>query len=118
MKIKTALVKIKHRTRFRTRYRNLKKKLKGLVYVYRTNGTQGLSVHIRSGIKKRLKKNTPVSQVGDVLLISINDPLLDRYRTDHMVESLESTGATVGKIFYYELTVEHITRYNVVIVYR
>ena len=112
------LAKLKHKTRFRTRYRDFKKKLKSFIYIYRTSGTQGLKLHVKSGIKKRLKKNTPVSQVGDVLMISINDPLLDRYRTDHMVESLESTGVTVGKVYYYELTKEHIKRYNVFIFYR
>ena len=112
------LAKVKHKTRVRTRYRDLKKKLKGLAYIYRTNGLQGLELHVKTGIKKRLQKNTPVSQVGDVLFISISDSLLDRYRTDHMIEGLESTGTTVGKIYYYELTREHIKRYNVFIFYR
>lgn len=116
--MKQSLAKLKHKTRVRTRYRDFKKKLKGLAYIYRTNGVQGLKLHLKSGIKKRLKKKALISRAGDVLIISINDNLLDRYRSDHMMESLESTGTVVDKVYYYELTSEHIKRYNVFIFYR
>lgn len=114
----SALHKIKHKTRVRTRYRDAKKKAKTISYIYRTNGTQGLQMYVKDGVKKRLRKNTPLKHAGDILIVSINDSLLDRYRTDHMIESLESTGASVGKIFYYELKPEHIKRYNAFIFYR
>lgn len=116
--MKQLLARLKHKTRVRTRYRDFRKKLKGLAYVYRTNGVQGLKLHLKSGVEKRLKKKSPVSRAGDVLIISINDNLLDRYRSDHMIESLESTGTVVDKVYYYELTSEHIKRYNVFIFYR
>lgn len=109
---------IKHKTRVRTRYRGVKKKLKTVGYVYRTNGAQGVSMHIKSGIKKRMQQTTPASHAGDVLMISIHDALLDRYRTEHMIESLESVGMSVGKVFYDQLTLDHIKRYNVFIFYR
>lgn len=114
----STLKKIKHKTRIRTRFRDAKKKAKTVSYIYRTNGRQGLSMYIKDGLRKRLHKNTPVGDAGDVLLISIGDELLDRYRTEHMREALESTGMSVGKVFYYELKPEHIKRYNVFIFYR
>ena len=112
------LRKLKHKTRIRTRFRDGQKKVKTITYIYRTNGSQGLSMYIKDGLRKRFKKNTPTNKTGDVLLISINDSLLDRYRTDHMIEALESTGITVGKVFYYELRPEHIKQYNTFIFYR
>lgn len=112
------LRKIKHKTRIRTRYRDAKKKVKTVSYIYRTNGTQGLSIYLKDGIKKRVKKSTPINQTGDVLIVSINDSLLDRYRTDHMIEALRSTGLKAEKLYYYELKPEHIKRYNVFIFYR
>lgn len=112
------LREVKHRTRIRTRIYSLHKKTKTALFIYRTNGTQGISMYIKDGIKKRLHKNIPVREAGDVLLISINEPLLDRYRTDHMIEALESTGMKVGKVYYYELKPEHIKHYNVFIFYR
>lgn len=112
------LRKLKHKTRIRTRFRDGQKKVKTVTYIYRTNGSQGLSMYVNDGLRKRFKKNTPTNKTGDVLLISINDSLLDRYRTDHMIEALESTGTTVGKVFYYELRPEHIKQYNTFIFYR
>lgn len=112
------LRKLKHKTRIRTRFRDGQKKVKTITYIYRTNGSQGLSMYVKDGLRKRFKKNTPTNKTGDVLLISINDSLLDRYRTDHMIEALESTGITVGKVFYYELRPEHIKQYNTFIFYR
>mgnify|MGYP000863567147 FL=1 len=112
------LKKIKHKTRVRTRYRDVKKKAKSIAYIYRTNGFQGLSMYIKDGIRKRVRKSVSPVEAGDVLLISIGDELLDRYRTDHMKESLESVGVSVGKVFYYELKPEYIKRYNVFIFYR
>lgn len=112
------LRKIKHKTRIRTRIRGLRKKMKTAMYMYRTNGAQGFFLYVKEGLHKRLHKSTPVEAAGDVLLISINDELLDRYRTDHMYEALESAGVSVGKVFYYELKPEHIKRYNVFIFYR
>lgn len=115
---KNALQKIKQKTRLRTRYRSAKNKAKAAGYIYRTNGAQGLSLYVKNGVKKRLKKEAPTKQAADVLFISINEPLLDRYRTDHMIEALESTGVKTGKIYYYELTEEHIKYYNTFIFYR
>jgi len=116
--MKNILKKIKHKTRVRTRYRDAKKKAKSIAYIYRTNGYQGLSMYIKDGVRKRVRKSVTPVEAGDVLLISIGDELLDRYRTDHMRESLESVGVSVGKVFYYELKPEHIKRYNVFIFYR
>ena len=116
--MKNVLKKIKHKTRIRTRYRDAKKKARSIAYIYRTNGRQGLSMYVKDGIKKRIRKNTPSVEAGDVLLVSIGDELLDRYRTAHMIESLESVGMSVGKVFYYELKPEHIKHYNVFIFYR
>lgn len=118
MTVTSVLKKIKHKTRIRTRFRDAKKKAKTVAYIYRTNGAQGVSMYLKDGIRKRIKKNTPIHETGDVLLISIGDELLDRYRTDHMIEALESTGKKVGKVFYYELKPEHIKRYNTFIFYR
>lgn len=112
------LKKIKHKTRIRTRFRDMNKKIKSVAYIYRTNGRQGVSMYVKDGVRKRLRKNTPIAEVGDVLLISIGDDLLDRYRTEHMIEALQSAGMSVGKVYYYELKPEHIKRYNVFIFYR
>lgn len=112
------LKKIKHRTRIRTRYRDFRKKLDTVIYIYRNDGLYGLSRHIEGGLKKRFAKNVNVNYAGDVLFVSINDSLLDRYRTDHMIEGLRSTGVKVGKIFYYELKAEHVKQYNTFIFYR
>ena len=112
------LKKIKHKTRIRTRFRDMNKKIKSVAYIYRTNGRQGVSMYVKDGVRKRLHKNTPIAEVGDVLLISIGDDLLDRYRTEHMIEALQSAGMSVGKVYYYELKPEHIKRYNIFIFYR
>lgn len=112
------LRKLKHKTRIRTRFRDGQKKVKTVTYIYRTDGRQGLSMYLKDGLRKRFKKNTPVHKTGDVLMVSISDELLDRYRTDHMIEAMESTGMTVGKVYYYELQPEHIKHYNTFIFYR
>ena len=112
------LRKIKQKTRVRTRARSLKKKARTATFIYRTDGTRGLSMYVKDGIHKRFHKEPPIKVAGDVLFISISDELLDRYRTDHMIESLQSTGMKVGKVFYYDLKPEHIKQYNVFIFYR
>ncbi len=114
------LKKIKHKTRIRTRCRDLLIKIKTIRYVYATNGVKGLSIYAKEGLSKRIIRlqKTEYKNTGDVLIISINDELLDRYRSDHMIESLRSCGVNVDKIYYYELTIEHVRRYNVFIFYR
>lgn len=112
------LSRLKHKLRIRTRYRDAKKKARSIAYIYRTDGFGGLTRYTKEGVGKRVKRSNPVKHTGDVLIISINDPLLDRYRTDHMIEGLESTGMSVGKVLYHELKPEHIKRYNVFIFYR
>lgn len=115
---KNTLNKIKHKTRIRTRYKSINKKVKAMPYIYRSDGARGIAAYFKGGIKKRLRKKPNISHAGDVLFVSIDEPLLDRYRTDHMIESLESVGMSVGKVFYYDLTPEHIKNYNVFIFYR
>lgn len=109
---------VKEKTRIRTRLRSIPKKIKTVKFIYKTNGMQGIDMYIKDGIRKRIHKDVPVKPVGDVLLITIGEPLLERYRTDHMIESLESTGMSVDKIYYYDLRLDHIKRYNVFIFYR
>lgn len=118
MKAKNALRKIKHKTRIRTRYRDAKKKAKAVGYIYRTNGTQGLSMYVKEGVRKRLQKSVPLQNAGDVLFVTIDNEMLNHYRVDHMTETLESAGMNVGRVMYYELTHEHIKRYNIFIFYR
>lgn len=118
MKTKNALRKIKHKTRIRTRYRDAKKKAKAVGYIYRTNGTQGLSMYVKEGVRKRLQRSVPLQNAGDVLFVTIDNEMLNHYRVDHMTETLESAGMNVGRVMYYELTREHIKRYNVFIFYR
>ncbi len=114
------LKKIKHKTRIRTRYRDLVGKTKSIKYIYKTDGTKGLSKYFKEGIKKRINSKIKIEykNTGDVLIISINDELLERYRADHMAESLRSFGTNVDKIYYYNLTMEHVKSYNVFIFYR
>lgn len=114
----SVLHKIKHKTRVRTRFRDAKKKAKTIGYIYRTNGTQGLQMYVKDGVKKRLYKDTPASHTGDVLIVTVDNDMLNHYRTDHMIETFESTGVSVGRISYYNLRPEHIKRYNVFIFYR
>lgn len=116
--MKRFLKKFKHKTRPRTRYKSLMNKAKTVPYIYRTDGSRGVMRAVGSGIKKRVKRPPTMAHAGDVLFVSIDEPLLDRYRTDHMMESLESVGMSVGKIFYYELKPEHIKRYSVFVFYR
>ncbi len=119
--MKKILRKIKQKTRPRTRVRSINKKVKTTAHIYRTDGLEGVSVYLKSGVKKRLIKhptgNTD-SNASDVLVISIDMALLDRYRADHTVEQLQSTGVTVDKVYFYELTKEHARRYNTFIFYR
>lgn len=114
----TVLHKIKHKTRVRTRYRDAKKKIKTVKYIYHTDGTQGLSLYVKDGVKKRLQKNVPVHNTGDVLFVTVDNEMLNHYRVDHMTETLESAGMSVDKILYYNLRPEHIKRYNVFVFYR
>lgn len=116
--MKRALSDIKRRTRVRTRYRSLKKKVKAVPYVYRTDGARAVVIEVKKSIKKGLYKGPKISHTGDVLFISIDNQMLNHYRIDHMIETLESAGVTVDKIFFYELKPEHIKRYNVFIFYR
>ena len=118
MTVKSLLIKIKYKTRLRTRYRDAKKKAKTIGYIYRTNGIQGIKMYVRDGISKRLKADTPVSTTGDVLFITIDNDMLNHYRVDHMAETLESAGVNVGRVLYYNLKPDHIKRYNVFIFYR
>ena len=112
------LKKIKQKTRIRTRLRSIPQKIKTVKFIYKTNGMQGINMYIKDGVRKRIHKNVPVKTTGDVLFVTISEPLLERYRTDHMMESLESTGMSVDKIYYYDLRPDHIKRYNVFIFYR
>lgn len=114
------LKKVKHKTRIRTRYRDAKKKAASVGYIYRNVGISGVKQYIKSGIKKRIerKKAVDIRPVKDVLMITIDDELLDRYRTDHMIEEFESVGVSVDKISYYNLTPEMSKRYNTFIFYR
>jgi len=114
------LKKVKRKTRIRTRSRNLLAKGKTTLYIYKTDGRQGVSMHVKSAIKKRVHKLEihPVKEATDVLFVTINDPLLDRYRTDHMMEELRSTGVTVDKVYYFDLIPEHAKRYTTFIFYR
>lgn len=112
------LRKIKQRTRIRTRYRKVMSMASTAVRVYRAQGGRALATESAKALKKRLRKRSLSRLAGDVLFVSIDEPLLDRYRTDHMIESLESAGMSVGKVFYYELKPEHVKMYNVFIFYR
>lgn len=112
------LGRLKHKTRIRTRLRDAKKKAKSVVYVYRTDGYVGLSNLAKNFIKKRYKNSNAISTSGDVLIISINDSLLDRYRADHMVEALRSAGVNVAKVYDFDLKKDHIKNHNVFIFYR
>ncbi len=98
----------------------VKRKLRVAASLYRNGGLKAVLVRTKNFVKKHLRKRpeTKAMRAGDVLMVSIDEPLLDRYRTDHMVESLRSTGMTVDKVFYYELTPEHIKHYNVFVFYR
>jgi glycosyltransferase involved in cell wall biosynthesis len=116
--VTSALKKIKHKTRIRTRYRDTKKKFKTVGYIYRTNGMSGLSAYLKEGVEKRVRKNTPIQETGDILFVSVDNSMLNHYRVDHMTETLESAGLSVGKVMYYDLTPEHVKRYNVFIFYR
>ncbi|MBH2007639.1 glycosyltransferase [Candidatus Saccharibacteria bacterium] len=118
MTARSSLHKLKHKTRIRTRYRDAKKKAKTVGYIYRTNGMQGLSMYVRDGIEKRTRKPSPVNHAGDVLIITIDNDMLNHYRTEHMIETFESTGVEVGTVLYYDLRPEHIKRYNVFVFYR
>lgn len=112
---------IKHKLRLRTRYRSLKKKVGTAAHIYRTEGVRGFMTYIKRGLKKRLtRKSRQINDINasDVLIISIDEPLLDRYRADHMLEQFESTGVTADRVYYHQLTKEHARRYNTFIFYR
>lgn len=116
----STLKKIKRKTRVRTRARALIAKARTALYIFKTDGHVGLSMHIKGAVKKRVHKfeTHAVAKATDILFVSINDPLLDRYRTDHMVEGLRSVGVSVDKIYYFDLTPEHAKRYTTFIFYR
>lgn len=114
----STIKKVKHKTRVRTRYRDAKKKIKTVGYIYRTNGVSGLKAYVKEGVEKRIRKNTPMHETGDVLFVTIDNVMLNHYRVDHMTETLESNGTVVGKVMYYDLTPEHIKRYNTFVFYR
>lgn len=118
--VASVLRKIKHKTLIRTRLKKVEKKARVAAQIYRNDGARELTIRTKDAIKRRVKRRTaPKSKkAGDVLMVSIDEPLLDRYRTDHMIESLRSTGTSVDKVFYYELTAEHAKHYNTFIFYR
>lgn len=118
MKVKDTIRKIKHKTRVRTRVRDAGKKAKTVGYIYRTDGVHGLSAYVKDGVKKRVRKPIPHSQTGDVLFITIDNDMLNHYRVDHMTETLESAGMATDWVRYYDLTTDHIKRYNVFVFYR
>lgn len=98
----------------------LKQKSHTVLHRYRNDGFQGVLSYLQKGVKKRFtnyaKRNHRIA--ADILMVSIDEPLLDRYRTDHMIEQFKSTETTVDKIYYYELTQDHARRYNTFIFYR
>lgn len=114
------LSSIKRRTKIRTRCRVLIKKIKVAGFLLRNAGLRELLNQIRLVVVKKISVgfNCTPNIVGDVLFISINEPLLDRYRTDHMIEKLKSVNVVTSKIFYYELKVEHVKHFNTFIFYR
>lgn len=116
--IKNTLRKVKHKTRVRTRIRDGKKKVETVRYIYRTNGSHGLKMYVKDGVRKRLERDTHLNETGDVLFVTIDNEMLNHYRVDHMTETLESAGMSVGKVLYYNLKPEHIKRYNVFVFYR
>ena len=94
-------------------------KFKVAVFLWRNAGPQGLARESKIVVKKYLGRYKPkVQPVKDVLFISIDEPLLDRYRTRHMMESLESAGVTCDRIVYYKLTPDMEKYYNAFIFYR
>ncbi len=116
--MKHVIGKIKRKTKLRTRYRSLKKKIRAVPYVYRTDGARAVVIEVKKSIKKGLYKGRKINHAGDVLFISIDNQMLNHYRVDHMVETLESAGLIADRVFSYELKPEHIKRYNVFIFYR
>lgn len=75
----------------------------------------GLMRHVGILLKKRLVRVAKSSDAADVLFITIDDELLNRYRAGHMIESLESMGVTVSEVRYYNLSLDDIRRHNVFI---
>ena len=112
------LKKVKHKTRIRTRYRDAKRRLKAVGYIYRTSGVEGVNHYIKEGVKKRINKEQDSNYAADILFVTIDNAMLNHYRVDHMIETLESAGKTVSVIPYYALNLDHIRRYNVFIFYR
>ena len=112
------LRKIKHKTRVRTRYRDAKKKFKSVGYIYRTNGIEGVSAYVKEGVIKRVRKMPDIPIAGDVLFITIDNPMLNHYRVDHMTETLESAGMTTASVPYYALNDSHIKHFNTFVFYR
>ena len=106
---------IKEKTRIRTHF-------KTLCFLLNNAGLRETLHQVKLAIVKRLPwiKNATTGQkfAKDVLFVSIDEPLLDRYRVQHMMESLESVNMTCDRVLYYELTSEMARRYNAFIFYR
>jgi len=98
----------------------LVRKFKVAAYIVRNSGFRELLTQSKMVVVKAFanKFNPTVKDTGDILFISVSEPLLDRYRTDHMVEELKSVGMSVGKIFDYQLTPEYAKYYNSFVFYR
>lgn len=93
-------------------------KFRTIVFVLKHGGLRELAFQLKVAARKRIGKIDITPKARDVLIVSIDEPLLDRYRSQHMMEELESAGLTVDKIFYHQLDSSHAKFYNTFIFYR
>lgn len=93
-------------------------KLKTVSFILRNGGLRELVFQTKIAIKKRISPISFTDNAKDVLIVSIDEPLLDRYRANHMIEEITSAGLTVDKIYYHKLKPDHAKFYNTFIFYR
>ncbi|MDO4398737.1 MAG: glycosyltransferase [Candidatus Saccharibacteria bacterium] len=85
----------------------------------REDGLKGFLIKTKNWTVYQFKRSKLDETMKDILFINgCGLPHPERYRVDHQIEQLESSGLTVDKVFYTEVNPEMVKFYRGVIIFR